>query len=164
MDPKQQPHAPTQAPGHESSSSRAKRRKNRDQLFIVIGAAVVVLTGLVTWLVMSAPEGPRPDRYQAVFLDNGQAFFGKLKNTKGEYLVIEQAYRVQGQDLPADATDEQKQAVAKNVSIVKVGGEVYGPENVVQVRAEQVVFWQNLRPDSKVSRAIENKTIENDAE
>ncbi|HAC56223.1 TPA: hypothetical protein DCF80_01870 [Candidatus Saccharibacteria bacterium] len=148
MDSKQQHPAAT--------AGRPKRRKDRDQLFIAIGGVVIVLVGLVTWLWMSAPERPLADRYQAVFLDNGQAFFGKLKNVTGEYLVIEEAYRAQAQDLPSDATDEQKEAVANNVSLIKVGKEVYGPENAVRVRAEQVVYWQNLTPDSKVSKAIED--------
>ena len=43
-----------------------------------------------------------------------------------------------------------------NVSLAKVGSEVYGPENTVQVRAEQVLFWQDLKSDSKVAKAIED--------
>jgi hypothetical protein len=99
---------------------------------------------------------PAGDRYQAVFLDNGQVFFGKLKNTDGTYLILENAYYTKKAEVPEDATEEQKAAIEANVSLAKVGKEVYGPESTLSIRAEQVLFWQNLTSDSKVSSAIKN--------
>lgn len=101
-------------------------------------------------------DKPAGDKYQAVFLDNGQVFFGKLKNTSGTYLTLEKAYYTQKQDLPDGASAEQKAATSNNVSLVKVGDEVYGPEGVMRIRSEQVLFWQNLRNDSKVAKAIDS--------
>lgn len=129
----------------------------------IVAAVVValVVAGHIAWQFMGAGAArPSNDRYQAVFLDNGQVFFGKLKNTSGQYLRLEGAYYSKKQDIPVDATEEQKAAVNNNVSLAKVGNEVYGPESTVQIRSEQVLFWQDLKSDSKVSKAIDDASEE----
>lgn len=158
---------PTVSPGRPVRPQQARQQmpaeqyrqpKKRNWWPIVVAAVVVLLAvGLVAWKFMGVgATQPRGDRYQAVFLDNGQVFFGKLKNTSGQYLRLEGAYYSKTQDVPADATEEQKAAVANNVSLAKVGNEVYGPESTVQIRAEQVLFWQDLKTDSKVAKAIDS--------
>lgn len=129
----------------------------RSKKWWIVGATLLSLlvVAAVLWHLFYSAM-PRSDRYQAVFLDNGQVFFGKLKNTHGKYLQLDSAYYTKQQDVPADATAEQKAAIANNVSLTKVGDEVYGPENTVQIRAEQVLFWQDLQVDSKVSKAIDS--------
>lgn len=131
--------------------------KKRWVLPVVAVAVVLLLLGAVAWHMMKGNGGaPRDDRYQAVFLDNGQVFFGKLKNTHGDYLTLESAYYTRKQDVPEDATEEQKAAVNNNVSLARVGDEVYGPESTLRIKAEQVLFWQDLKSDSKVAKAIDD--------
>jgi hypothetical protein len=132
--------------------------KRRNWWLIGIGAVVVsVIAGLVVGKLMGvAATQPRDDRYQVVFLNNDQVFFGKLKNTTGEYLRLEQAYQTRQSEVPENATEEQKKATNSNLSLVKVGSLVYGPENVLMIRADNVIFWQDLSDDSKVTRAIED--------
>ncbi len=135
----------------------ASRGKRTRKVWWGVGLAlllVVVILGMMMWRGMGT-KMPASDRYQAVFMNNGQVFFGKLKNVQGPYMSLEKAYYTKKQDLPADATDEQKAAVANNVSLVKVGDEVYGPENSMMIRSDQVLFWQDLRGDSKVAKAID---------
>lgn len=159
--PRPRPSLSVQQPASQQPSAPAyitPPRSARARWIYVVGG-VVVLAGLVYGAMMlwpSARQSVATDRYQAVFLDNGQVFFGKLKNTDGSYLRLEKAYYTKKQDLPTDATEEQKAAVANNVSLVKVGDEVYGPENVMMVRSEQILFWQNLSADSKVAKAIDS--------
>ena len=141
---------------HRSTSTGSKQVKTSPyKVVAVIGGVVVLLliSAVITLMVLTGDK-PKADRYQAVFLDNNQVFFGKLNNTTGKYLTLEQAYYTKAAELPADATAEQKAATDNNVSLVKVGSEVYGPENVLKIRAEQVLFWQNLSSDSKVAKAI----------
>ncbi|MEO5499333.1 MAG: hypothetical protein ABIR46_02450 [Candidatus Saccharimonadales bacterium] len=117
----------------------------------------LLVAGIVGWKMLGATsDAPRSDRYQAVFLSTGQIYFGHLKNTHGNYLTLEQSYYTKSSELPTDATPEQKQATSNNVSLVKVGDEVYGPENTMKIRAEQVLFWQDLKTDSKVAKAIDS--------
>ncbi len=143
---------------HKSNKSSVSSVKN---LLIRrgIGAAIVVAVialGAFTVVQFVAGQKPADDRYQAVFLDNGQVFFGKLKNTGGRYLTLEKAFYTQKADIPDTATPEQQTATDNNVKLIKVGDEVYGPENVMQIRSEQVLFWQDLKSDSKVAKAIDS--------
>lgn len=131
-------------------------KTKRKWVLPAVVAAVLLLGGLTAWKFLGGTTQPRNDRYQAVFLDDDKVFFGKLKNTGGTYLRLEQAYSTRQTDLPADATEEQKRATANNISLVKVGDLVYGPENVIMLRADKVKFWQDLKTDSKVTKAIED--------
>jgi hypothetical protein len=124
--------------------------------FIVL--LLIIVGGFIGLKLLSGSKMPDSDKYQAVFLDNGQVFFGKLKNIDGKYLYLEKAYYTKSQELPEDATDQQKAATENNVSLVKVGDEVYGPENNMSIRAEQVLFWQDLSEDSKVAQAIDQNS------
>ena len=142
-------------PGVDSNNTK----KGKSSLVAKIVFAVVALLVLIgSFALVSGMLGdkPRSDRYQAVFLDNNQVFFGKLKNTSGSYLTLENAYYTKSQELPEDATKQQEDATSNNVSIVKVGSEVYGPENTLKIRSEQVLFWQDLTPESKVTKAIDS--------
>jgi flagellar basal body-associated protein FliL len=149
-------HIPSQHAGNHMSKL-SKSNQSLRRLIVAIVVVLVIVIGALVALSMLRGERPASDRYQAVFLDNGQVFFGKLKNTDGKYLRLEKAFYTKKQDLPADATAEQKAATANNVSLIKVGDEVYGPESNINIRAEQVLFWQDLRSDSKVAKAIDAK-------
>lgn len=144
------------APAASVSAASRTRRKKRKPIIAVVVVLLLLLIGLLCWWKMtSGGYVPRGDRYQAVFLSNGQVFFGKLKNVHGPYLRLEKAYYTKKAEVPTDATEEQKQATASNISLVKVGDEVYGPENYMTIKSDQVLFWQDLKSDSKVTKAID---------
>ena len=156
--PQRQQQTPQQTQTAAPAANHAQRPRKKGWLVPAIVAVIVLLiVGAVAWhLVQGKGGAPRGDRYQAVFLDNGQVFFGKLKNTHGDYLTLEGAYYTRKQDVPDDATEEQKAAVNNNVSLARVGDEVYGPESTIRIKAEQVLFWQDLKADSKVAKAIDD--------
>lgn len=155
--PVQQPVQPQTYAVDQGYAPKQRRSTDWNKIVAVVVGLLAVI-GVLVWLKLSQPAAivPRSDRYQAVFLDTGQVFFGKLKNTEGAYLKLEKAYSTKKTELPADATDEQKAAAEQNVSLAKVGVEVYGPENEMAIRAEQVLFWQDLASESKVAKAIDN--------
>lgn len=114
-------------------------------------SAIVVGIGAILSLIFLLPQGERIDTngYQVVYLSSGQAYFGKLQNTTGDYLVLKDTYTAQEQSGPADNVPAQ-------TSIVKLSQQVYGPQDTISLKSDQVVFWQNLRDDSKVTQAIKN--------
>lgn len=110
-----------------------------------------LLAAFVWWLI---PKGQQIDssQYQAVYLANGQMYFGKLQNTEGTYLYMKSPY------MPQSTTDSSSQTTdATTGTIVRVKNQLWGPEDSIAIRADQVAFWQNLRNDSKVTQAIEAK-------
>lgn len=129
-------------------------RKTAKSVVWAVIATVAILLGFTVWYALSQPSGPRNDRYQVVFLDDNQVFFGKLKNIQGDYFEMEQVYSTQ----PDASSDSQSSSTVSNdVSIVKVGNLVYGPEDTMMIRADKVKFWQDLKSDSKISKAIDSQ-------
>lgn len=114
-------------------------------------AIALILWGLV-WFGRRHDQAIEPNRYQVVYLVTGQVYFGKLQNTTGTYLTLRDAYTVQNN---SSSADKDSSAMSQNL-IVKVTNQVYGPEDSMAIRADQVQFWQNLSPDSKVVKAIES--------
>jgi hypothetical protein len=43
---------------------------------------------------------------------------------------------------------------------VKLGNEIHGPEQEMQISSSQVIFWENLKNDGKVVDAIKNQNTD----
>lgn len=81
--------------------------------------------------------------YQAVFLTNDQIYFGHLKNISSDYLILSDVHYVKIDD--------------NGGQLIKLGTvEPHGPQNRMVINKEQVMFWENLRFDSPVVKAIKN--------
>ncbi len=127
--------------------------KNISKLVVTPIVAVIAVGFIAAWLWL-IPHGQRIDgnSYQVVYISTGQAYFGKLQNTGGDYLVIQDPYVIQD----VKQADSKKKATTET-TLVKVEDQVYGPDNSMALRADSVLFWQNLRTDSKVTQAIKSK-------
>ncbi|HUC19958.1 MAG TPA: hypothetical protein VMR98_00490 [Candidatus Polarisedimenticolaceae bacterium] len=123
---------------------------------LLIIMSVVVTAYLVTLLVKSSGAKPaiKSKQTQALFLTNGQVYFGKLANIDSSYVKLTDIYylQVQQQVQPGQKADSQQ----PQVSLAKLGGELHGPEDVMYVSREQVLFWENLKEDGKVAQAIKD--------
>jgi len=146
------------APGEEGVAAAAKPKS--PWLFIVI--AIVVLAGIGLIFkdkIKSGLEGRNQaiSGYQAVFLSNGQVYFGKLSDAKDTYVtlrdiyylqVVQQQQQLQGQQA---APGQQPQ-----VSLVKLGNELHGPADVMKINRSQILFYEDLKTDSQVVKAIKD--------
>ncbi|MDB5187324.1 MAG: hypothetical protein JWM07_796, partial [Candidatus Saccharibacteria bacterium] len=83
----------------------------------------------------------------------------KLQSTKGDYLTLTNIYYLQVQQTvqPADANAAVNQG---ETQLVKLGNELHGPQDSMRISDKQVLFWENLKADSKVSQAISNYKAE----
>jgi hypothetical protein len=92
-------------------------------------------------------------QYQALFLTNGQVYFGKLKKVDDSYVRLTDIYylQVQQQVQPGQQNNAEQQP---NVSLAKLGSELHGPEDTMYISRDQVLFWENLKDDGKVTQAI----------
>jgi hypothetical protein len=124
-------------------------------LSVLLALAALAIVG---WLTVRAVNALMADsaikgkQYQAVFLTNGQVYFGKVTHTDASYLKLTDIYylQVQQQVQPKDQNSSQQ----PQVSLAKLGGELHGPEDVMYVNHSQVLFWENLKSDGKVADAI----------
>lgn len=83
--------------------------------------------------------------YQAVFLDNGQVYFGKLENPESTYPLLRNVFYVQSQ-----VNQETKQT--SNL-LVKRGKEWHGPD-VMYLNQRHVVMVEPVLPDSQLGQLI----------
>ena len=143
------------------SHRQPKKQKSENKLLltIVIGAVIAVL-GLATWLLTSmnsAASAPGVDanKYQAVFLNNGQVYFGKLVQVNDQYLKLTKVFYIQ--DSTTDATSTEKsdeQTTTGDKKLIKLGKEVHGPEDAMIINRDQVTMYENLKSDSEVTKLI----------
>ena len=86
-----------------------------------------------------------PTEYQAVFLDNGQAFFGKVSDTGSPYLTLREVYYVQ-------TLVEQDKKTTANI-LIKRGSEWHNPE-FMRINSRHVVVIEPVGADSRVAQLI----------
>lgn len=87
-------------------------------------------------------------RYQAVFLANGQTYFGRYHDRFGAYAKIESVYYIQTSQNP----DPDKPLESR---IVRRGSELHGPRDRVLIPKSAILFIEDLRDDSPIVRFIE---------
>ena len=87
-------------------------------------------------------------KFQAVFLVNGQTYFGRYYDRFGPYAKIEGVYYIQ--QVPSGDPDKPSDS-----RIVRRGGELHGPLDRVLVPRSAILFLEDLRPDSAVARFME---------
>lgn len=127
---------------------------------VVVGVVVLLVLAVVGWMLWGKMAGGssaeiKGDRYQALFLTNGQVYFGKLANVDDKYVKLTDIYylQVQQQVQPDQNKNSNQQP---QVSLAKLGSELHGPEDTMMVNRDQVLFWENLKNDGKVVEAIKN--------
>ena len=92
--------------------------------------------------------------YQAVFLDNGQVFFGKLENAGSDYPVLKDVYYVQTRQEPE--TNQVKSV------LIKRGQEWHSPD-VMRINSRHIVVIETVSSTSKVARLIRDANVQKPA-
>lgn len=121
------------------------------QLVVLVGIAVLLLgiafsfnrgsSGAETKYIDSA-------KYQAVFLNNGQVYFGNITKLNDKFVHLKNIYYL----TQSTGTDTQS---ANNYSLVKLGcQQIHDPTDEMVINRDQVTFWENLNNDGKVVSSI----------
>jgi len=92
--------------------------------------------------------------YQAVFLVNGQVYFGKLEAATDDALVLRDIYYLKVTQALQPANDDETATQQPNIQLVKLGSELHGPQDEMYLEQDKVLFWENMKDDSKVVEAI----------
>lgn len=151
-------------PVHRVAASHhtAREEKPRKRFLLpIIAAIVVIVLGVVGWFAWSGMQNGTTaidsSKYQAVFFTNGQVYFGKLQSFNGQYMKLTDIYYLQTQsDSNADSKNPQQTATdQKGVQLIKLGEEIHGPEDEMIISKDQMLFYENLKPDGKVAQSIE---------
>ena len=115
----------------------------RRNLAVALAAFVLAFFG-TQWWDFTVPALGRA-QYQAVFLTNGQTYFGRYYDRIGAYAKIEDVYYLQ-QVQSADPSQ------ASDTKIVRRGSELHGPAPRMVVPRSAVLFVEDLTDGSPIAQ------------
>lgn len=142
----------------KNSGGKISKIKNAKWLNIswiaLLFSVTVVIVALLAAITLSEAKNEEKfvdkGKMQAVFLNNGQVYFGNITELNSSYLNMSNIYylRVNQQVQPG------QQASQNDVSLVKLGCELHGPVDLMTVNRDQITFWENLKEDGQVAQAV----------
>ncbi len=125
-------------------------------LLFSITALIVALIGFLMF-----GKSDTENRYveesgmQAVFLNGGQVYFGRISSLNSRYVRLGDIYYLRvNQQVQPDQKDKT-QTGQQDISLVKLGCELHGPKDEMLINRSQVVFWENLKTDGQVAKAVD---------
>jgi hypothetical protein len=155
-----QPAAPTAPAAATKSTWQAPTLSSKVLVvsLIVVAIIITVVLGLSALGSLSSSSLVKTEQYQAIFLDNGQVYFGRLDDVNRDYvrltdiyyLQVEQQIQPDQQTDDAAAVDDQQ----TRISLAKLGNELHGPEDEMFILRSKITFWENLKDDGQVTKAI----------
>ncbi|MBU1953668.1 hypothetical protein KKH03_01700 [Patescibacteria group bacterium] len=120
-------------------------------IFIALFALLLGVNIASYYLKPSVKSVAREGVY-AVFLTNGQVYFGAISSEDEKILTLNGIYYLQSKGGPT----EDSLITQSDVSLLKLGNELHGPEDWMEINKQNVLFIEKLKSDSKVGKAIEN--------
>lgn len=138
---------------NEAPVATIRRRLSRKWLIIAAAVVVVIVAGGAACMYV----GNQVDssKYQAVFLSNGQVYFGKLHDYYIGRPYLTNVYYIQS---PTSSSSNSGSAQADtSQQLVKLGSEVHAPENEMILNKSSIVFVENLTDKSKVVQLMNGK-------
>lgn len=148
-------HAPAGAPG-PGRRGGFMGKLMRIELFTVIVGSALLLAAVALYLGFSGGVGNESKKindkqYQAVFLNNGQVYFGKIAGLNNKYVDLTNVFYIENNATSTTGTQSQSQ----NYTLRKLGTtELHAPEDEMIINREQVTFWENLKDSSQVVTKI----------
>jgi hypothetical protein len=120
-------------------------RRTISSLREILACCFLVLLSILLAGCGSSDELQFPTEYQAVFMDNGQIFFGRLQKTNSDFFYLRDVFYIKH-----EVDKEQKEA--RNL-LLKRGMEWHGPE-FMRINSRHVVLIEPVAPDSRVFQLI----------
>jgi len=161
----QGPSAPVAA---SSSAARGNSRRKFDNKWGRIGGValmfaltilVVAVIGLLIFGKGSQSKFVDSKKYQAVFLTNGQVYFGKLKEVAGDYFKLTDIYYLTQNTTTSTSGQTTTDG---NYTLVKLGcQQIHDPTDQMVIERSQVSFWENLQDSGKVVTSIKTFNKQN---
>lgn len=154
-------------PAAASNGSKQKSNRKWTKILTISSIILLFLIGILIVLVVAkimVTDNKSQSKYvnenemQAVFLNGGQVYFGNITRLNSQYIALSNIYylRVNQQVQPGQESNAQN-----DVSLVKLGCELHGPQDEMVINADQVVFWENLKGNGQVAQAVQEYVKQN---
>lgn len=125
---------------------------------------IILIVAGFTYFLFPNKNSIDENKWQAVFLENNQVYFGKLFITD-DFYVLNNVYYLQtekkktGGELSNTASpsaDNVKGEEKSDTKLVKLGNELHGPEDKMFIEKSKVLFWENMKETSQIVRSIKS--------
>lgn len=122
---------------------------------LVLTLVVLAAVAIYYWMQNGSSAVFGGSSYQAVFLSNGQVYFGKVSSPNSNYVVLSDVYYLQVQRTLQPVQGSEPQQV-ETLSLAKLGvNELHRPKDEMRVNRQHVIFIEDLQDESQVVQAIE---------
>ena len=117
------------------------------------GSKIPVVSGLIG---TTSTANVTPSSTWAVFLTNGQTYFGSLNpdDLNGNYINLSGVYYLENSQTAA-TTGQASGSAGGGYNLVHLGSELHGPMDKMLINRPQILMIEQLKADSKVVKAIE---------
>jgi hypothetical protein len=138
--------------------SQPKQKKINEPVFrrVVFFLSIVFIIFVFYFLFFHgkiwSPEGENNSSWYAVKLSSEEIFYGQIKDTSADPVVMANVYY----DYDQQKGDKKTTGENNTLRLVKRGGETYGPDGTIEIVRSQVAYMEPLKKDSKVLEAILN--------
>ena len=124
----------------------------------VLIISVIIIIGLLIYLVLqnfinnqAGGLSENKAQWQAIFLSNGQVYFGQVVSENNDSVIIQNIYYLQDKISLHQGADQ----LPKDFPLVKLGNEVHGPYDEMRINRQHIIFVEDLRQDGKIMQAIQ---------
>ena len=135
--------------------AQTRRTSNAPKIIVALAIVVIILAGAY-FLGFNKMMFGSNTGYKAIFLTNGQVYFGKITRETSRDIYISDVYYIQVQDQVQPATTEGEQPKTVQVpTLLKRGDELHRPYGSMRINRDQMVVIENVGADSKILQQIQ---------
>jgi hypothetical protein len=86
--------------------------------------------------------------WRAVFLDNGQVYFGKMSSVPfSKTITLKSVYYINA-----------NKGASQDIVLSKLIDDVHGPSDVLKISKTHILYYETLRSNSNLVKAIQDKS------
>ena len=122
---------------------------------IILLAILVAITaaGYIVNMIVSSNDLVDSNSYQAIFLDNGEVYFGNITDLDDDSVTLENIYYLQVSNNSQLQNDQQLPSQPE-INLIKLGNELHGPQDKMFIPMQSIVYWENLEAGCRLSQVI----------
>lgn len=137
-------------------------------VIVIIGGGIYLATDFIGINLPFTSTVALEADWQAVFLTNGQVYFGKIESISREIVVLTNIYYLQVVNQPLQRSQESGEAEPaqpeQRLTLIKLGNEIHGPRDEIAINRDHVIIIEDLKDDSRVVQSINDYVTNQQAE
>lgn len=143
----------------KSEITRIERpSKNNTGLIKVVIVGVIILliaAGIIFSGVFKSKNFlENKNEWQAIFLTNGEVYFGKIIKQNIYEVIANNIFYLQAKDPLQQGAQIVKQN--NDISLIKLGNEIHGPTDEMRFNRSQILFIEDMKNDGRIVKAIKD--------